>query len=345
MSKFAIYVKTSALGQTGIHWRYAKSEEEQPVETPSLIKCQVIEKENGQKVIVNDLIDEVKPSLLILRDNWEQKLLLEVTGIESPRRSNQLGRTVLNSIVWIADDCEENEIVIRQIAYSAIQNFLQKDNSFSEMIQRSISFSGLEEFRVDLKEVNSFVEQFEPIQNQQFDEPNLNQKYLIKTKSIDDLKKIAEELQNYCLPKEWDGWDERRHTRVLVVITDNLEQQTILHEAGAWRGFASNTKAPVMETVELPEKKTEVLPPEKVLLFKEPQTQPQSSQRTRQFRFICLKLALLWGAILYMVLRINLQQPQPKQIPEPQLQPQPMLQSHLQTEQILLSQPLLQNTL
>jgi hypothetical protein len=320
MSKFAIYVKTSALGQTGIHWRYAKSEEEQPVETPSLIKCKVIERENGQKVIVNDLIDEVKPSLLILRDDLEQKqkLLLEVTGIESPQRSNQLGRIVLNSIVWIADDCEENEGVIRQLAYSAIQSFLQKDNSFSEMIQRSISFHGLEEFRVSLREVNNFVEQLEIAQNQQINDIELCQKYEIKDKSNNDLEKLAEDLQNYSLPKEWDGWNERRHNGVLVVITDNLEQKTILHEAGAWRGFASNAEAPVAKAVELPEKKTEILHPEKVLLFKKSQISPQTSQKTRQFRLICLGLTLLVGiiAILFIVFQIKLYHLQQYPFPE-----------------------------
>ncbi|MEH2363746.1 hypothetical protein [Nostoc sp.] len=124
MNNFEIYVKTSALGQTGIHWRSIKSEEHQPVEVPDLIKRQVIGEENGQRAIVNDLINEVKPSLLILRD--KEKLLLEITGIESPQRSIRLGRKVFNSMVWIADDIEENEVVLRKIACSAIQNILEK---------------------------------------------------------------------------------------------------------------------------------------------------------------------------------------------------------------------------
>lgn len=317
MSKFEIYVKTSALGQTGIHWRYAKSEEYQPIETPSLIKRQVIQKENGQQVIVNDLIDEVKPSLIILRD--EQKLLLEVTGIESPQRSNQLGRIVLNSIVWIADDCKENEVVIRQIAYSAIQSFLQKENPLSEMIQRSISFHGLEEFRVNLKEVNSFVAQLEQVQNQYFRHTEPPQK--IQDKSPENLKDLADELRNYHLPKKWSSWNER-NKGILVVVTDNLEQQTILHEAGVWRGFANNVEEPVIEVIESSEKKTKTEAAQEILPLQEPQPSPQSNQRSHQFSLFDLILVLIVGIIVILLIFINIKphQPQPKQILESQEQ-------------------------
>ncbi len=257
MSNFKIYVKTSALGKTGIHWRSIESEKRQPVEVPSLIKHQVIGEENGQIVIVNDLIDEVKPSLLVLRDN--EKLLLEITGIESPQRSIRLGRKVFNSIVWIADDIEENEVVLRKIAHSAIQNILQKDLSFSQMIEKSVEFSGLEEFRVNLREVDEYIEQIEPVSSHNFSEiPS----YKVEYKSSENLEKLAEELQNYCLPKQWLNWDgTTKNDGVLIVVTENLEKRTILHKAGVWRGFATNVEEPVREVVELPQKKTEIFQP------------------------------------------------------------------------------------
>ncbi|WP_373528227.1 hypothetical protein [Nostoc sp.] len=259
MSKFEIYVKTSALGQTGIHWRRIKSEQDQPVEVPSLIKRQVIGEQNGQITIVNDLIDEVKPSLLILRDN--KKLLLEITGIESPQRSIRRGRKFFNSMVWIADDIEENEVVLRKIAYSAIQNILQKDFSLSEMIEKSVEFYGLEEFRVNLKEVNEYIEHIEPVDSNKFSDIESDQKYQIESKSSESLEKLAEELRNSPLPKEWVNWDEEtKNDGVLIVVTENLEKRTILHKAGVWRGFATNIEEPAKVVVELPEKKTEVLP-------------------------------------------------------------------------------------
>ncbi|MHC5938901.1 hypothetical protein [Nostoc sp.] len=260
MNNFEIYVKTSALGQTGIHWRSIKSEEHQPVEVPGLILRQVIGEENGQRAIVNDLINEVKPSLLILRD--KEKLLLEITGIESPQRSIRLGRKVFNSILWIADDIEENEVVLRKIAYSAIQNILQKDFSLSKMIEKSVEFYGLEEFRVNLKEVNEYIEHIEPVYSNKFsDNIESYQQYQIEYKSSESLEKLAEELRNYPLPKESVNWDgETKNDSVLIVVTENLEKRTILHKAGVWRGFATNVEEPAKVVVELPQKKTQVLP-------------------------------------------------------------------------------------
>jgi hypothetical protein len=154
MEKFDIYVKTSAMGQTGIHWRHICSNNEQPVETPTLIQEKILPNKNDYPIIVNDLLDEVKPSLLIYRSNG--KLLLEVAGIESPERSSRMGRKVLNLIVWIADNNDENEKIIRKIAYSAIQNILVVDPKvdlgvdldFSRMIQESINFMSVKSLDV-----------------------------------------------------------------------------------------------------------------------------------------------------------------------------------------------------
>lgn len=261
MSNFEIYVKTSALAGTGIHWRSIESEEHQPRKDPSLIKRQVFGEENDEKAIVNDLIDEVKPSLLILRDNEKKKLLLEITGIESPQRSTRLGRKVFNSMVWIADDIEENEVVLRKIAHSAIQNILQKDFSLSEMIEKSVEFYGLKEFRVNIKNINEYIGHIEPVYSHPFSNIESYSKYQIGHKSSESLEKLAEDIRNYSLPKQWFNWDgETKNDGVLIVVTENLEKRTILHKAGVWRGFANNVEEPAREVVELPQKKTEVLP-------------------------------------------------------------------------------------
>jgi len=62
MNNFEIYVKTSAMGQTGIHWRHICSENEQPIETPLLVQDKILVSENGYPIIVNDLLDQVKHS-------------------------------------------------------------------------------------------------------------------------------------------------------------------------------------------------------------------------------------------------------------------------------------------
>jgi hypothetical protein len=317
MSSFEVYVKTSALGKTGIHWRSIESEERQPVEVPSLIKRQVIEEENGQIAIVNDLINEVKPSLLILRDNDKKKLLLEITGIESPQRSIRLGRKVFNSMVWIADDIEENEVVLRKIAYTAIQNILQKDFSFSGMIEKSVEFYGLEEFRVNLKEVNEYIEHIEPVDNHQFSDIKSYQQYQIERNFSESLEKLAEELRNYALPKQWVNWDgETKNDGVLIVVTENLEKRTILHKAGVWRGFATNVEEPVKEVVELQEKKTKTLPPVETL-------PPEQAQIPHQPISTPWRIIIMLIVGIIVILFIILGFPSPVQAPhQPEKNPQ-----------------------
>lgn len=334
MSSFKIYVKTSALGKTGIHWRKVESEEYQPVEVPSLIKCQVISDENGQVVIVNDLIDEVKPSLIILRDNKEKKLLLEVTGIESPNRSNKLGRKVLNSVVWIADDLEDNEEVLRKIAYSAISSILNTDLSFCKMIEESIDFFEVEEFRVNLNKINKFTQQGERIFSSDNSHIESYQEYYIGNRSNSSLEKLAEEIQNHSLPKYWTSWDGQTKTDgVLVVVTENLENRNILHKAGVWRGFASLVEEPVINKSLLAEKKKETMFSAEPRQHKKPPALPQTNQKTR------LIIVLLIVAIIIMVIAISFQllfQPQLPQKPQPQSQLEQTLES--QQEQILKPQ-------
>lgn len=255
MENFDIYVKTSAMGQTGIHWRQIFSDDEQPIKTPTLIQDKIPTNENnGYPIIVNDLLDEVKPSLLIYRTNG--KILLEVAGIESPERSSRMGRKVLNLIVWVADNNDENEKIIRKIAYSAIQDFLGIDYafSFSRMIQDSINFYGREEFRCDLKIVNDYIDQLDDVDS----EENPNSSQLIGIKSDDYLTQLRDNIKCYVFPDQWyDSNGRSKQDGVLVVVTEQLEQKDIFYQAEVWRGFASNVekiKSILPETVStLPE--------------------------------------------------------------------------------------------
>lgn len=248
MEKFDIYVKTSAMGQTGIHWRHIFSDDEQPIKTPTLIQDKIpiqgkILTENDYPIIVNDLLDEVKPSLLIYRRNG--KILLEVAGIESPERSSRMGRKVLNLIVWIAENNDENEKIIRKIAHNAIQNILGVNLTFGRMIQESINFYEREEFRGNLKIINDYVDGLDDLDSEQ--NPNLEQ--LISIKSKDYLTQLAEDIKNYAFPRQWTASNgESKEDGVLVVVTEQLEQKDIFYQAEVWRGFASNAeKTPVTE--------------------------------------------------------------------------------------------------
>ncbi|MDD1415588.1 hypothetical protein MEN41_13400 [Dolichospermum sp. ST_con] len=259
---FDLYVKTSAKGKTGIHWRHIQSPENQPlVDTPDLINVKVWETESQQRFFVNDLIDEYKPSLLIFRKDG--KLLLEVSGIESAKRSEELGRRVLNLIVWTFDDTSENEQIVRMIADSAIQSFLNQDARFNHMIETAISFHQLEEFKVDMELINQFIENLKTDYQQIFlDNAEIKYKYLIETKSDQYLDELSAELRKSHLPKKWDSYNGEKKDGVLVVVTDYLSNNTILHNVAVWRGFANNVQEPVKIKIPKiePQKKTETQP-------------------------------------------------------------------------------------
>ena len=321
MNNLEIYVKTSALGKRGIHWRKIETQEHQPIEKPGLVQRQLIKGDNNQITIVNDLIDEVKPSLLFFRDKEDNKLLLEVTGIESPQRSEKLGRRVLNSIVWIADDLEENEneAILRKIAYSAIQSFLNKDLTFSKMVEESIDFFELEEFRVDLDIINQFIQLIEQDNYPQIDTIESKENYQIGRKSAEVLEELAEEIVNKPLPKNWIAWDGSTKTDgVLVVVTENLERRTILHNAGVWRGFASNVQEPIKEIVQSPEKKKEPISSQTPTVSEKSLPKNQTIRLIVIFLIVAITVALILISFKMMF--------QTQQTPQLQLQEQQILQ-------------------
>jgi hypothetical protein len=327
---FDLYVKTSAKGKTGIHWRHIQSPEHQPlVDTPDLINVKVWETESQQRFFVNDLIDEYKPSLLIFRKDG--KLLLEVSGIESAKRSEELGRRVLNLIVWTFDDTSENEQIVRMIADSAIQSFLNQDARFNHMIETAISFHQLEEFKVDMELINQFIENLKTDYQQIFlDNAEIKYKYLIEAKSDQYLDELSAELRKSHLPKKWDSYNGEKKDGVLVVVTDYLSNNTILHNVAVWRGFASNVQEPVKKIPKTePQKKTE--------------TQPVEIQETqeRKNHKNPLLLLLIVGIIVILIIVlvvVNMKQLkiQPQKIeatPQETVTPQPQLEQILELQQ------------
>jgi hypothetical protein len=154
MSEIQIYVKTSALGGDGIHWRNA-SKPDQPREIPPIINPD--EKESyivpstrnptGSSTVEPLVLDE-KPSIMIVSHLGQ--LFLEVTGIEATsERSNKLGRKIFDVIAWLANNNEDNSKVFRKIAAKALLGFSSNDETFADAIKNSVTFKGKDAFVVN----------------------------------------------------------------------------------------------------------------------------------------------------------------------------------------------------
>ncbi|CAN1211015.1 hypothetical protein TUMEXPCC7403_12515 [Tumidithrix helvetica PCC 7403] len=156
MSGIQIYVKTSALGGDGIHWRNA-SKPDQPREIPPIINPDVKEScivpnprnPTGYTTVEFFVSTEQKPSILLV--SHAGKLFLEVTGIEATQeRSNKLGREIFDVIAWLADDNEENDQVFRNITAKALLGFWSDDKKFFDAIRNSVKFQGKDAFVTDI---------------------------------------------------------------------------------------------------------------------------------------------------------------------------------------------------
>lgn len=154
MNEIQIYVKTSALGGDGIHWRNA-SKPDQPREIPPIINPDVKEscivpstRNPSGYSTVEPLVLDTKPSIILVRNTG--KLFLEVTGIEAtPERSKQLGGNIFDVIAWLADDNETNEQCFRNLAAKALLGFWSNDKNFVDAIRNSVKFEGKDAFLVD----------------------------------------------------------------------------------------------------------------------------------------------------------------------------------------------------
>lgn len=136
-----VYIKSSALGESGIHWRKV-SEPQQYEEIPDILRKRVIPKKTGGLGTVNYLVNETKLTCVLVR--YDEKLLLEVTGIESLERSNRLGRRVLNSVVWVVDENDDSEKILRELAARALMSFWGRYPEFIKTISSAVEFDGLE---------------------------------------------------------------------------------------------------------------------------------------------------------------------------------------------------------
>jgi hypothetical protein len=172
MSEIQIYVKTSALGEDGIHWRNV-SKPYQPREIPPILDPEVKESYIVPSKVhptgystVEPLVLAGKPSILFAVNAG--KLFLEITGIEAvPERSNQLGRNIFDVIAWLADENKDNIKIFKNLAAKALQGFCSDDKDFIDIVRNSIKFEGKDKFIVDRNSLANLITSDSP-QNKNF---------------------------------------------------------------------------------------------------------------------------------------------------------------------------------
>jgi hypothetical protein len=152
------YIRSSALGGIGIHWRNI-SKVEQPIEEPECLKKRIIERSDGMYVTINSLINETKPSLILAK--YDGKIVLEVTGIQaSENRSKLMGRRISEIVLWVGDASSDKiESKLKQLAALALLSFWNKEASFFNIVSRSVEFDGLNGFKVNTSNIeNLYIE-------------------------------------------------------------------------------------------------------------------------------------------------------------------------------------------
>jgi len=165
-----VYVRSYALGKTGIHWRKIENENIQYIsESPNMLKERLVKKKTGDLGTIGYLINYQNLSLVLMR--YSEQLLFMVSGIEFVnKQTNKFGSTieteVYNAVAWVVDPDEsnsispKNELKLRHLAARSLLSFVGKDKDpeFINTINEAINFKGLEEFEVNLNKINQLTE-------------------------------------------------------------------------------------------------------------------------------------------------------------------------------------------
>lgn len=173
-----------------------------------------------------DLIESEAFSVVLARNN--NKLLLLVTGLKSSKRKDYRGRTIRNSVAWIAQDTEENECTLRAIAVHALRGSLKKD------IDDAVKSGGEKGFEVSFKKIKTLTETTtNPAKSELLGSDKEKPKI---GRTSDKLKQeLASDLEKYLLPKHKL---DNQQFMPLVVVTGIQDEET-LKKAGVWRGLSS----------------------------------------------------------------------------------------------------------
>jgi hypothetical protein len=319
MKELEVYVISSALGKTGIHWRKVESSQS-VLGYPDMLEKRLVKKKNGDLGTIEYRINYQKLSFVIMRHS--QQLLFLVAGIEAlEERSNQLGSTIYNAVAWVANPDEsnsispENELMLRHLAARALLSFVGKDKDpeFINTINEAINFKGLEEFEVNLNKINQLTENSADKLEQLL--PNLDKaegdqqiwyKKVEKTSNEQEIISLAEKIINTGLPEDDLAILIRKVDENAVSVL-SIDIQTKKSEVSEDQEDLDSTSTQVTETKE------------------EDQTSQEGSGTRKKSKKVKLKLLLvilviasLLVLLLVVINRINKEKEEPNQISTPQ---------------------------
>lgn len=260
-SQIEIYVRSSPLGeQVGIHWRNI-SKEGQPKEEPSVLKEQVITRDDGKQVTINSLINDTKASLILAR--YKNKVLLELTGLDaSEDRSKKMGRRISEIVLWVGDATPEVELQLRKLAACALLSFWEKESDFMKTIRSSIEFDGLDSF----KTIDQEIEQL-------YTDAGTNLDRLLSKVSSGDIntsdsdwltpKKIDIENQLYDLVNQISQTPLPETEQPVVVVAEfkkEGDRQRIVYKGNVWKAPQKKTPLPVPSLPPVPPTERPIAP-------------------------------------------------------------------------------------
>ncbi|MEO1373517.1 MAG: hypothetical protein AAFW70_04155 [Cyanobacteria bacterium J06635_10] len=316
-----IYVRSSPLGEVGIHWRNI-SKPEQPMEEPVVLKQRVINRDDGQKVTINSLINDTKPSLILAR--YENKVLLELAGLDATEaRSQKMGRRISEIVLWVGDDSPEVESKLRKLAACALLSFWEKESTFLTTIRNSIDFDGLNDFKVDAEQIEQLYDNADKHLNDLFPEvysSDINTPDLVWStpKTIDiqspEFKVLVKGIRQTSLPET-----EQPVEAVVVVAQLKKEgdkpkghalrdRQLLDYKGNVWKAEPVTVKSPQQETVPPPQQET---------------VDPESVSNAKKNYNLMVLFIILLIAILTLIILTLIYINQPTPTPKPTTTPTP----------------------
>lgn len=247
-----IYVRSSPLGEVGIHWRNI-SKPEQPNEEPFVLKERVIARDDDKQVTINALINDTKPSLILAR--YHNKVLLEITGLDAAEtRSKKMGRRISEIVLWVGDETPEVEIQLRKLAACALLSFWQKDSTFLATIRSAIDFDGLNSFQVNAQQIEQLYNDAGTNLNRLLSEVaaniiNTSESIWLTPKTIDienQLYDLVNQISQTSLP------DTQQPVVVIAEFKQESDRPRIIYKGNVWKAPEPEKKTPVSSPEPVP---------------------------------------------------------------------------------------------
>ncbi|MBF2063183.1 MAG: hypothetical protein IGS39_01930 [Calothrix sp. C42_A2020_038] len=213
-----IYVKSRGL-QRDYYW-VAKTTNQSIEETKDIsIEATTL----IQKVI--NLVAENDFSIVLFRSR-NDKLLLLVTGLKSQRQDIQT-RGIRNSIVWIGQNNDDDELELRNLAALALKNQLEP------IIDEAVN-NDLGEFKVNWETIEKTTQKLLSVTGAA-KEPLPENKRTKKIRLISEKRKqqLADTLLKYRLPSQETG--------PLVIVT-GIKSKEALEVDVVWRGLSTDPR-------------------------------------------------------------------------------------------------------